>query len=88
MILSIPKILKAMIDALGPASGWHFSIVCGGPNPAHPNGEVRTLSYNHGLSQNGLTFREMYQDVYSAHQVAFTKYLRNSFGQWPIVFGC
>lgn len=82
MIVNIPKILKAMLESLGPSSGWYFTVVCGGPNPAHPNGDIRTLSYNYGTGPSGLTFRDTYLDVHTTLNTAFTKFLRSVFGEY------
>lgn len=60
--------------------GWNFSVYGGGPNPAHPQGDICTMSYHHGTDMGGRNFRVANPECYEYTKVQFTKFLRSSFG--------
>lgn len=81
MIGALPQVLKALFTSLSLGTGWHFSVYGGGPNPAHPQGDLCTMSYHHGENQQKQNFRTAYPTLYKAMKTDFTKFLRSSFGK-------
>ncbi|EAU83346.2 hypothetical protein CC1G_12407 [Coprinopsis cinerea okayama7 len=72
-INALDAIFQGLLPVLARKTGWSFSVICGGPDPMKPDGEIRTRSYHEGRNMAGVgfskahpTFQTSYVNPYSA----------------------
>ncbi|RXW18009.1 hypothetical protein EST38_g7846 [Candolleomyces aberdarensis] len=65
-VAGLPEAIASFCNQVGPRSGWCFTILAGGPDPNHPDGNIQTFTYHHGRTQAGASFGAMHPGVVRA----------------------
>ncbi|KAM6491452.1 hypothetical protein JOM56_013021 [Amanita muscaria] len=81
---AIDKLLRTLqtaAEALARQTGWHVSIIVGGPTP-RLTGQLRTLAVHHGATQGGLNFEQYLDHDYTSRIItSFDDFLLESFDE-------
>ncbi|KAG1756931.1 hypothetical protein EDD22DRAFT_957315 [Suillus occidentalis] len=79
-IQELPIVLGQIFEELSTLTGgWHYSLVMGGPDPLC-KGDIMTLSYHHGKSLEGLSFKTSTPNFHEQYLLPFEKYLGRIYG--------
>ncbi|PPR06473.1 hypothetical protein CVT24_002573 [Panaeolus cyanescens] len=74
----LPKYLMDLSQSLTDQTGWHVSIIIGGPMP-RANRAIRSLSYHNGTMPSGKTLVNWDEDRYNDFVYYFDQYLLEAF---------
>ncbi|KAG1856423.1 hypothetical protein F4604DRAFT_1685453 [Suillus subluteus] len=79
-IQELPIVLGQIFEELSTLTGgWHYSLVMGGPDPLC-KGDIMTLSYHHGKSLEGLSFKTLTPNFHEQYLLPFEKHLGHIHG--------
>ncbi|KAG1797310.1 uncharacterized protein HD556DRAFT_1440866 [Suillus plorans] len=82
-IQELPIVLGQIFEELSTLTGgWHYSLVMGGPDPLC-EGDIMTLSYHHGKSLEGLSFKTSTPNFHEQYLLLFEKHLGRIYGSVP-----
>ncbi|KAG1756384.1 uncharacterized protein EDB91DRAFT_1241457 [Suillus paluster] len=74
-IQELPIVLGQIFEELSTLmGGWHYSLVMGGPNPLC-EGDIMTLSYHHGKTLEGLSFKVSMPNFHKQFLTPFERHL-------------
>ncbi|KAG1841619.1 hypothetical protein C8R48DRAFT_679234 [Suillus tomentosus] len=74
-IQELPMILGQVFEELSALTGgWHYSVVMGGADPLC-EGDIMTLSYHHGKTADGLSFKASTPNFHEQYLLPFERYL-------------
>ncbi|KAJ2911433.1 hypothetical protein MD484_g8980, partial [Candolleomyces efflorescens] len=65
-VAGLPEAIAMFCNQVGPRSGWCFTVLAGGPDPNHPEGNIQTFTYHHGRTQAGASFGSTHPGVVRA----------------------
>ncbi|KAG1901597.1 uncharacterized protein F5891DRAFT_1187468 [Suillus fuscotomentosus] len=79
-IQELPIVLGQIFEELSTLTGgWHYSLVMGGPNPLC-EGDIMTLSYHHGKTLEGLSFKVSMPNFHEKILLPFERHLGRIYG--------
>ncbi|KAG2033167.1 hypothetical protein BDR03DRAFT_985175 [Suillus americanus] len=79
-IQELPIMLGQIFEELSTLmGGWHYSLVMGGPDPLC-KGDIMMLSYHHGKSLEGLSFKTLTPNFHKQYLLPFEKHLGHIYG--------
>ncbi|KAG2046732.1 hypothetical protein BDR06DRAFT_1014481 [Suillus hirtellus] len=79
-IQELPIMLGQIFEELSTLTcGWHYSLIMGGPDPLC-KGDIMTLSYHHGKSLEGLSFKTSIPNFHEQYLLPFEKHLGHIYG--------
>ncbi|KAF6749125.1 hypothetical protein DFP72DRAFT_1073680 [Ephemerocybe angulata] len=56
-IAATPTIIECFVDMLAEQTGWSWSMIGGGPDPANNNGAISSMAYHSGETSHGQFFK-------------------------------
>jgi hypothetical protein len=82
---SLPSVLKNFCEAMSARTGWSFSILAGGPDPA-TNGTVRTISIHVGQDAYGQSFGRAVPNFAETYLKPFSTFLHSVYREFIWIF--
>ncbi|KAG1794836.1 uncharacterized protein HD556DRAFT_1442622 [Suillus plorans] len=79
-IQELPIVLGQIFEELSTLTGgWHYSLVMGGQDPLC-EGDIMTLSYHHGKTLDGLSFKTSTANFHEQYLLPFERHLGRIYG--------
>ncbi|TFK17978.1 hypothetical protein FA15DRAFT_710307 [Coprinopsis marcescibilis] len=75
----IPDLFTSFFNALGAKTGWAFTVLAGGPDPAKQDGKICTFSYHLGSTAEGANFQTYNDNFNKAFMNPFSAFLHAVF---------
>jgi hypothetical protein len=71
---SLPTVIKNFCEAMSVRTGWSFSVLTGGPDPA-ANGTIRTIGIHVGQNTYGHSFGRAMPDFLETYMKPYSTFL-------------
>ncbi|KAG6815634.1 hypothetical protein H0H87_012761 [Tephrocybe sp. NHM501043] len=79
-ICKTPTFLNWVLDSLAKKTGWYYTILMGGPNPAN-NGNISVASLHVGENSNGTCFGQVHSNFEHNYMEPYAQFLTAAFNE-------